>query len=155
MDEQKNNKVLEIFHTIDDEKALGLDIGIIDNQPYFMTKLTTGEYDITFSCLVDDKYIRFGYFLGEFNESYELYKAINNYNKIGESNIKMVLRNDDKFNDVFIELDVKYNSISEIKDKVILSIICFFEITQGERYKDAFDNVMQFQLDVSNSLSRN
>jgi hypothetical protein len=67
----------------------------------------------------------------------------------------MVFRNDDKFNDVFIELDVKYNSISEIKHKVILSIICFFEITQGERYIGPFDDVMQFQLDVSNSLSRN
>jgi hypothetical protein len=64
MDELTNNKVLEIFHTIDDEKVLGLDIGIIDNQPYFMTKLTNGEYDITFSCLVYDKCIRFVYFLG-------------------------------------------------------------------------------------------
>lgn len=153
MDDLTIKNVLDIFYTMDEEKKLGLDIGIIDNLPCFMTKLTNGEYDITFSCLVDDDYIHFGYVLGEFNECYELYKAINNYNKIGNSDIKMVLRNDDKFNDVFIEFDVKYNSISEIKGKVIISIICFFDITQGKRYKDAFDNVMQYQLGVFNSLS--
>ncbi len=147
MDEKKQNEVLEIFKNYDKKNVLGLDIELIHNNPTFMVPITNTKLNLIIFCSVDDDCVTFEYVLGEFKESYELLKSINNFNKISNSDIKMILKNCDEYDMVYVQYDNKYESIDEINDKITNGFLVYLKLAESERYNAAFEEVMKYQID--------